>query len=217
MMFVAIAVRIGNKEVVIVILILRHTADDSTECCQLVSVSDGKLGFGSIVPGIVELALPLCCLGNKVNLGEGCHSEDYVTGHGIVVELVVSIQVCGAAYSVHRNGNTVLQVVEGVVTDVQTGLHSLLNGDEHRHGIILGNTCHVNVERAESLTVAQSQICVTLILFGNGESQLIHAVLNGNTCGNYCGNALTFNGCLGGNLVVLGGNVNGDSADIQLG
>ena len=131
---------ICDKLVVLIAVILIIIGNKIAEVNELVSVCDKIwifLGTATTCEACRNVSFPngisLC---NHSYLGEGCHCESYVTCCGIVVEFVMSIEFFETIYKDHSNRGIILHVIDSVVTNVETCLHSLLNGDDHRNGII---------------------------------------------------------------------------------
>ena len=182
---------------------LFHTTNDCAEGCKLVGVCDGKLDLGSIVPRVIEITLPrILGIRNESDLGEGRHSYGYVTGSGVIVELVVSVKLCHGINCGHRVAHAVLYVVEGVVTDIKACGHYYAEVDNYGNGVILCETLNVYVERTHNIVFAKSEVCITADLFGNNGADLVA----GSLC--TCKNGYTVLGYVRGYYAVFNCEVN---------
>ena len=135
---------ICDKLVVLIAVIIIIIGNKIAEVNELVSVCNKIwifLGTATACEADRNVSFPsrisLC---NHSYLGEGCHCKGYVTCCGIVVEFVMSIKLFEAVYKNHSNRGVILYVIESVVTNVETCLHGLLNGDDHRNGVVSGYT-----------------------------------------------------------------------------
>ena len=168
-----------------------HAADKSCECRKLVSARDIKSRCGRIVPAIVYAALPFAFAVFKYDLGEGLEVKHDVTRSGIV-GVVVMFGSCTLCKGRHFHSLTVLNVVQAVVSAVQTNGKVSRKGNLDRHGVARVNAFYVYVDRDDVHAVTCRDVCLAFL---NGHYRKLEGTARGfYTLGDLGGSYLALTG-----------------------
>ena len=147
-----------------------HIANNGAESRQLVSVCDGQLGLGSIVPSVIKLTLPgILGICNHRNLGEGRHSQNHVAGSRIVAKFIV---LCRGIHLGHFLGDIAFHMVELIVAQIQTSRCNFRQRNQNRSLILRRHTVEMHVQGAHILVLAQNDVRAGGFHLGNGHDQL---------------------------------------------
>ena len=115
---------------------------------------------------------------------------------------------CAVGKQSHRNGLSILYVVEGVVTDIKTLGQCLGKSYGNRSGVTLGYAGDMYVKSTKLLAFSKSYVCLAVLYVVNAESQLVCALGKLSTCRNGCAHTVAGNGSFGCNDTVrIGRNV----------